>query len=238
VFADAIVDLDPEVLVLAEVNPDHITGEIIAELNGRGLCYRRLQLEQRAQQNLAVLAKLDVDLANPRWVPGSDAGNVHLRQALAVDVRVGAFDCVLVAVHLKAGRGREAREVRDVQVAAIAQFVEDVTAGAEKDVVIMGDFNMVAGEDASNFTGLAADGYMRCVSLELTDAFSHIASDGPGRLLDGCSVASVHTREYVDGSLRVVPLHRSLGLALLDYRATVSDHLPLVADFRILRDDD
>jgi len=238
VYANAIADLDAEVLVLVEVNPDAIVGEIIAELNNRGLCYQRAMLPQSAQQNLAVLAKQGVSLTNPRLVAGSDAGNRHLRQALAVDLRLGSFDCVLVAVHLKAGRGRDDRAERDLQAAAVARFIDEAMAGAEDDIVVIGDGNMVPGEDASNFQQLNPTGYLRVLSDELAGQISHINADGGGSLLDCCAVSAAHTTEVLAGSLRIVPLHTVLDLTPLEFRAQVSDHLPLEATFRISRDDD
>lgn len=238
VYANAIVDLDAEVVVLVEVNPDAIVGEIIAELNNLGLCYQRVLLPQTAQQNLAVLAKQGVSLTNPRLVDDSDAGNRFLRRALAVDVRVGAFDCVLVAVHLKAGRDRADRAERDLQAAAIARFLAEATAGAEKDVIVIGDGNMVPGQDAANFQQLNPTGYLAVLSDALAGQISHINAAGGGSLLDCCAVAADHTGEILPGSLRIVPLHAILGLTLLEFRATVSDHLPLEATFRITRDDD
>ena len=237
-LADCLADLDAEVVALVEVNPDYLVGEIVAELNDRGLFYRRVLLPQTAQQNIAVLAKVGVTVSNPRLIPGSDDDNSHLRRALAVDVTLGNFDCTLVAVHLKAGRTGSDRQVRDRQLAAIAGFIADCTAGAEKDVIVVGDYNMVRADDAENFAALNPAGYLRYLSDDLAGQVSHISADGGGSLLDGCAVAAEHTGEYVDGSLRIVPLHTDLGLAATAFREQVSDHLPLVASFRIWRDDD
>jgi len=47
-----------------------------------------------------------------------------------------------------------------------------------------------------------------------------------------------HTQEYVEGSLQILPLARMMGLTLVQYVDGVSDHLPLVARFRVTVDDD
>ncbi len=238
VYANAIADLDAEVVVLVEVNPDAIVGEIVAELNNLGLCYQRALLPQAAQQNLAVLAKQGVSLTNPRLVAGSDAGNRHLRQALAVDLRLGNFDCLLVAIHLKAGRDRDDRAERSLQAAAIARFIDEALAGPEDDVVVIGDGNMVPVEDAANFQQLNPAGYLSVLSDALAGQISHLSADGGGSLLDCCAVSAAHTTEVLAGSLRIVPLPVMLGLTPREFRAQVSDHLPLEATFRITRDDD
>lgn len=238
-FVEGITYLDPEVIALAEVNEDWIAAEVAAGLTQAGACYKRVILDQSALQNIALLYRCDVSVEDVELVPGSDDGNHRLRKALAARVTVGRFDFVLIAVHLKAGRAANDRTVRDSQVAAIAGYVAAETAGAEKDVVLVGDYNMIPGRDRSNFEGLSPTGFLDFVSSrDLASTFSHIKSSGPGDLLDGYAVSDDHTGEYVEGSLRVFPLHRALGMELLEYREKVSDHLPLIADFVVTVDDD
>jgi hypothetical protein len=93
-FANAILYLDPEVLVLVEVNPDFIAAEILAELLEKGVCYRRAILDQTATQNIAILYKAGVELSNPRLIPGPDNNNALLRNAFAADLMIGEFDFV------------------------------------------------------------------------------------------------------------------------------------------------
>jgi len=239
VFAEAIAALDAEVVVLVEVNPDGYVENLVDELRELGLGYRATLVDQSARQNIAILAKLGVSVENPRLVEGSDNGNVHLRKALAADVRIGSFDFLLIGVHLKAGRDRSDREVRNAQVTAIESFIVEATAGDEKDVLLIGDYNMVPGDDQTNFDLLNTTGGLRYLSSELPEGtFSHISRSGSHRLLDGYAIATEHTREYLAGSLRVVPLHEISDLDLGAYRDRISDHLPLIADFRVYLDDD
>jgi endonuclease/exonuclease/phosphatase family metal-dependent hydrolase len=202
------------------------------------VCYQRKILDQTAIQNIAVLHKCNVRVTNQRWIADSDNGNSSLRKALVVDVKVGQFDFILIAVHMKAGRGPTNRSVRDNQAQATATFIGTETAGLEKDVILVGDYNMIPGQDDSNFIAMDPQDFLHYVSSEdLT--FSHISSSGnPGNLLDGFAVSRNHTREYIAGTLRVFPMNRALGLSLLEYRQQVSDHLPVVARFRIVEDDD
>ena len=240
-FAEIIALLDPEIIALVEVNPDFIPGEIVAELNERDRCYERTILDQRARQNIAVLHKCDVSVSNPRFIPDSDGGNSSLRQALAVDVKIGAFDFTLIAVHLKAGRGSSERATRTRQCGAIRRFVQAVTEGEEQDVLIVGDYNMIPAKDGANFRAMNFRSFLRFVTTEdlPADAFSHISKSGnPGGLLDGFAISTDHTGEYVAGSVEVVPLHERLGLTLRVYVKDISDHLPVMARFQTAQDDD
>ena len=128
--------------------------------------------------------------------------------------------------------------VRDSQAQAIAAFIQTATTGAEKDVIVAGDYNMIPGQDQSNFTNMNPNNFLNFVSDSLAGEFSHIGSSGPGNLLDGFAISQAHTSEYIADSLRIVPMNDILGLSLMDYRNTVSDHLPLDAVFRITEDDD
>ena len=238
-FADAVAYIDPEVLALAEVNPDSIAVKIATELKNLGICYKSAILDQTARQNIAVLYKCDVELSNPRLIEDSDNNNSGLRKAFVADVKVGNFDFILIALHLKAGRGSTSRGVRDNQATAIANFIQNATAGDEKDVLIVGDYNMIPVEDASNFTNMNSNNFLDFISDSLSDQFSHISSSGgAGNLLDGYAISREHTNEYIADSVRIIQLHTVLGLQLLNYRNTVSDHLPLDAVFLITEDDD
>jgi len=201
-FAQAIVDLDPEVIALVEVNRDSVASEVAAEVNEFGTCYRRKILDQTATQNIAVLHKCGVEVSNPRLIAGSDDGNSHLRRALAVDVRVGEFDFILIAVHMKAGRGTTDRQVRDRQAQAIATFIQNsTTAGPERDVLVVGDYNMIPVQDQSNFDAMNPTNFLQFISSDdLTGQFSHISSTGAGgNLLDGYAISQTHTSEYIAG---------------------------------------
>lgn len=241
-IARALADLDPELVAAVEVNPDNAIHDVAAALTEMGSCYDARILDQTATQNIGVLFKCEVQVTNPRLIPGSDDGNSSLRKGFAVDVRVGQFDFLLVALHLKAGRTTQDRQIRDRQTAQIASFLASELAGGERDVLVVGDYNMIPGQDASNFTALNPGNMLRFVSTEdLSGQPSHIPQSGAcdgGNLLDGFAVARQHTAEYIDASLRIYPMHRALGMTLCAFGTEVSDHLPLTARFRILEDDD
>lgn len=216
-IAEGIADLDPELIALSEVNPEHTAALLAGELNNVGAHYQVTLPEQTPSLKLAILHKVGVEVSTPVLIPGSDDNNTNLRKALAVDVRIGEFDFLLINVHLKAGRGPTPRSVRDRQCTAIAAFIAQRTSGPEQDVLVVGDYNMIPGEDQSNFLNLNPTNSLRFVSTEdLSGQFSHI--DDPavptGKLLDGYAVSRQDTIEYIDGSLQIVPLHRARGMTL------------------------
>ncbi len=146
---------------------------------------------------------------------------------------------MLIGVHMKAGRGASPRAVRDRQAGAIAQFIAQETSGTEKDVLVVGDFNMIPGQDVSNFHEMSQGEFLDFISSwDLREGVTHVKERTPGNLLDGFAISAGRTREYLPGSLEVFPLHRAMNMSIERYRVDVSDHLPFVARFKITRDDD
>lgn len=127
-LARALADLDAEVVAAVEVNPDNVVHDVAAALTELGTCYDAIILDQTANQNIGVVFKCEVEVTNPRLVPGSDDGNRGLRSAFAVDVRMGEFDFLMVVLHLKAGRNSSERDTRNRQVQHIATFIATETA--------------------------------------------------------------------------------------------------------------
>jgi hypothetical protein len=106
-------------------------------------------------------------------------------------------------------------------------------------VLVIGDYNMIPGEDDNNFETLNAAGALRFVSSEdLAGGFSHISSGGPGNLLDGYAFAKVDAAEYQEGTVEIVQMHSTMGLTLSQFVSRVTDHLPVVAEFNIDTDHD
>lgn len=98
----------------------------------------------------------------------------------------------------------------------------------------MGDFNMIPGQDISNFHLLGGDDIMNFVSSwDLQERYSHILPSGRENLLDGFAISQKYSTEYIKGSLRLFPMHWTMGMGQAKYRDEVSDHLPFVASFDI-----
>tara|TARA_R110002050_G_C8918661_1_gene511275 strand:- start:646 stop:945 length:300 start_codon:yes stop_codon:yes gene_type:complete len=98
----------------------------------------------------------------------------------------------------------------------------------------MGDFNMIPGQDVSNFYHLGGDNIMDFVSCwDLQDRFSHILKKGRANLLDGFAVSRTYSNDYIRGSLRLFPMHWTMNLGRESFKKKVSDHLAFVASFKI-----
>lgn len=227
--------LDADIVVLSELNPASRAREIAEKLSEpASACYKSLTPDQPlARQEIGFVFKCDAEVAQPRFIEGSDLGKDGYRSAAVVDVKLGSFDFVLIGLHLKASRGSKNRALRSIQAAYISGYVQGILHGHEKDVLIIGDYNMIPGEDAENFQRMNGGGVLRFVSSEdLASDFTHIKRDGtPGNLLDGYAFTDADPPEYKNGSIEIVQMHDELNLSLADFADQVTDHLPVVAEF-------
>lgn len=67
--------------------------------------------------------------------------------------------------------------------------LRDTNGLRRRAILLMGDFNMIPGQDVSNFHLLGGDDLMDFVSSwDLQDRFSHILDQGRANLLDGFAV--------------------------------------------------
>ena len=229
--------LDAEVVTLVEVKPfDHIHA-LIDGLAALGVEYEFKMLQQQSDLNIGVIFKKGVEAEDPEFIPGSDLGDANKRKAFSVKMKVGKFDFLLIGVHLKSGRDGADQKIRDDQCKVIGEFITNFRQNSREDVLLMGDFNMVPGQDVSNFHHLGGDDLMDFLSSwDLQDRFSHILERGRANLLDGFAIARTFAGEYVRGSLRLFPMHWTMDMGRERFREEVSDHLPFVATFRIDKD--
>ncbi len=233
---EGLAILDAEVITLVEVKPFEHMQRLIDGLAQKGCAYESVMLPQTSDLNIGVLFKQGVEAANPRFIDNSDLGDPDRRKALVVDMKIGKFSFVLIGVHLKSGRGAAEQKIRDQQCLVIGQFITDLRdQHSQKDILLMGDFNMVPGEDVSNFHHLGGDDIINFLSSwDLQARFSHILSAGRANLLDGFAITRTYTTEYIRGSLRLFPMHWTMDMGREKFRKEVSDHLPFIASFRIV----
>jgi endonuclease/exonuclease/phosphatase family metal-dependent hydrolase len=233
---EALALLDAEVVTLVEINPLPALETLRQGLAAKGVNYNATVVPQAADLHIGVLHKEGVIAENARLLDGSDLGDPERRKALLVDIKVGRFDFLLIAVHLKSGRRAVEQQVRDDQAKVIGRFITDRRAQSREDILLMGDFNMIPGQDVSNFHHLGGDDLMDFVSSwDLQDRYSHILPAGRANLLDGFAISRTYSTEYIRGSLHVFPMHWAMDMGREKFRTQVSDHLPFVATFRIDR---
>ncbi|MEZ5796489.1 MAG: GMP synthase [Paracoccaceae bacterium] len=231
--------LDADFVTLVEVFPDSHILFLRDELAKKGLEYQVTFLPQPfSHLGIGYLHKPGIEVSNPRFLPGSEGAYTGGRQAFAVDLRAGRrLKAVVLGVHLKSGREVAAQSLRDTQCRAIGQWIaalHDTPGYRQHAILLMGDFNMIPGQDVSNFHHLGGDDVMDFVSSwDLQDRFSHILASGRANLLDGFAVSRRFSTRYIQGSLRLFPMHWTLGMGREKFRAQVSDHLPFAASFRL-----
>lgn len=244
--AEGLALLDADFVCLVEVSPlSHI--DRLAELlqTEFGVTYNRTILPQPdSSLNIGYLHKPEVAVTNPRFIPGSQGDVADGRLALAVDMQMGKFRGIVVGVHLKSGRDKGDQTLRDSQCKVIGDWlstVRDTPGLGHRTLVLMGDFNMIPGQDVSNFHHLGGADVMDFVSSwDLQDRFSHILDRGRANLLDGFAISRTFSRDYVRGSLRLFPMHWTMntdsthpGMGRERFKEEVSDHLPFTASFRV-----
>lgn len=245
-IATAIRRINPDLIVLSEVNPNDVPAKIVAELGSDFQPPIIFPQQQTVEQNLAIIFKTGVTVTGAKLIEGTDlAEEPRSRKAITANVRIGAFDFVLIGVHLKSSRDAASRAKRTRQCNAIAGFIAQATAGSEKDVLVVGDYNMIprsgnVRNDEVNFFAMSPDNFLRFVSSDfLNGRTSHIDGCSPlrGNLLDGFAISRNFTREFIPGSTRLISFSR-LGTTCASFLRNVSDHLMLVSEFRITSDDD
>lgn len=237
--AEGLALLDAELITLVEVSPlNHINtlAEILEE--EYGLIYNRTIIPQpNGFIHIGFLHKEGISVSNAQLIAGSEGTYNNGRQAMRIDVSVGKFKAIVLGVHLKSGRDRPEQQMRDSQCQFIGDYITQLrdTPGLKtRTILLMGDFNMIPGQDVSNFHHLGGDDIMDFVSCwDLQDRFSHILSKGRANLLDGFAVSRTYATDYIRGSLRLFPMHWTMNLGREAFKESVSDHLPFVSSFKI-----
>ena len=234
-------EINAHIFVLTEVNPENVAHKIAAALSDENCSYSAVTPKQKlARQKISIIYHCDVSLLYPIVIQGSNLGNNGYRNIIAAHVKIDKFDFVIVGLHLKSSRGPVNRDYRTSQLRYLSGYIQGIYHSGEKDVVIVGDYNMIPGDDDENFNVLNSDGSLRFVSTELpSNEYSHIYKSGnPGNLLDGYGFSIIDKQEYVKGSVEIIKMHEILDMNLTDYRSSVTDHLPIIAEFMTSEDYD
>jgi endonuclease/exonuclease/phosphatase family metal-dependent hydrolase len=244
-IAAAIHHMAPDVLLLTEVNPPGAATRLAKKVTALGLPMRSAYVPAQDAdvfQHIKIVHRPSVKASKAALLAGSDAiPSPGARKAVFANVKVGEFDFILVGVHLKSGRGDSERAMRTQQCSVIAQEIAQRTGGAEKDVLVVGDYNMIPGKDQVNFDALSPNGGLRFISSTLKGP-THLSGcnmfgNPRGNFLDGFAIATPHTSEYMSGSVRLFR-HKDFDRTCDDYRQNVSDHFPIAARFVTASDDD
>lgn len=234
-----LAHLDADFVTLVEVFPENHIAFLAEKLAMKGLDYQVTFMAQpHSHLGIGFLHKPGIEVTNPRFIPRSEGDYPGGRQAFVVDVKIGKrFKAVVIGVHLKSGRDAPDQALRDSQCKIIGQWITALhaTPGYKQHaVLLMGDFNMIPGQDVSNFFHLGGDDVMDFVSCwDLQERFSHILESGRENLLDGFAVSRRFSNRYINGTLRLFPMDWTMHMGRTKFREQVSDHLPFVASFRL-----
>ncbi|HRJ26567.1 MAG TPA: hypothetical protein PLO61_03535 [Fimbriimonadaceae bacterium] len=235
-LVDGIVAMNPDILAVTELTPLSDRKVLEDALAKRGLKYTSTFAEQRERQNIVLFVREGVQVTNVKPIPGSNDGQSDLRMAYSARVKVGNFDSLVVAVHNKSKRVRDGREdtsgIRNRQTAAIWKFVKQ-EMGSDPDVMIIGDYNMVPGEDDVNFRSLNPEGKLEILSQpSLKNPFTFIFSDGNTSFIDGFAI-NKGNKHYVRDSFYAVRLDQFFRNTKVWFRQNITDHIPVSAKFKI-----
>lgn len=260
--------IKPDIIVLEEVWPASAADEIAKAATKNGFELVAVPVPAQGSevvQLISILKRPSVEVTDAELIEssddlidGDDPEEKTTRKALLAKARINRFDFYLVGVHLKSKRASKSApvsplEMRDRQCRVIADRLHDLTSrGAEKDILLIGDYNMTptgqteTGEssDEKNFATLDRHQELRFVSSE-DKAPTHLGFFKGGfhrSKLDGYAIAHATEKEYVTGSFRSLS-DKVLGLEekqFSDSRSPkfLSDHFPIVAEFKTASDDD
>ncbi len=237
--AEGLALLDAELVTLVEVSPvSHITRLAQLLKDEYDLPYDHTIVPQpHGNIHIGFLHKKGVEVSNAKLIAGSQGSYAKGRRAIQADVKIGKFRAILIGVHLKSGRDASEQKKRDSQCKKIGKHIAELrkTPGlTRRTIMLMGDFNMIPGQDVSNFHHLGGEDLMDFVSCwDLQDRYSHILPKGRANLLDGFAVSRTYSTDYVRGSLRLFPMHWTMDMGREVFKKQVSDHLPFVASVRI-----
>lgn len=85
---------------------------------------------------------------------------------------------------------------RDEQCKVIGSYIAQQRALSREDILLVGDFNMIPGQDISNFHHLGGNDLMDFLSSwDLQDRYSHILPKGRANLLDGFAISRNYSTE-------------------------------------------
>ena len=232
--------LDAEFACLVEVNPIGYIDDLIEGLAAKGLDYSAKILQQpNSHQNIGFIHKAGVEVANLQLLEGSEGDYDNGRLAISCDVTIGELEVHVIGVHLKSSRDGRSQALRDSQCRWMGDHItelKEAPGGTARTILLMGDFNMIPGQDVSNFHHLGGADVMDFLSSwDLQDRFSHILEGGPANLLDGFAISRtpITRRPYIRGSLRLFPMHWTMNMGRESFREQLSDHLPFIASFKL-----
>jgi endonuclease/exonuclease/phosphatase family metal-dependent hydrolase len=229
-IADVIARTNVDVLGVQEIENAAALKRVLRYLDG----YDGFVVDAGIKQNVGVIYRTSVDVRIAGSYTPLTVGKPGMRPGLVLQCRKGSFDWTMMVVHLKSTSRfdstnqlrEESRQIRSTQAGILRAWSDSViSAGAEKDVLIVGDFN--------DFTGRRQQATLTPLLESETMAFltgSLRSCKNPQWTTIDQVVASTSARErFIKGSEYMEDLSAFLPE---EARGSVSDHCPVIVRFR------
>ena len=240
--ARVIARFKPDLLVLTEVKPHSAAkrlGEILTK--EQGLAYTGFAIDQdQTSIDIGILHTQGATVSQKGLIKGTDLDHPNARQVLWADVVLGGFDFRVYGVHLKSSYESFDIDMREEQAKLLADHLNDFLNGNEKDALVIGDYNMFPRRDRDAFRIMASGNGLRFVSSESLCwgpqlercRGTHLWASRVGNMLDGFGITPDAAEEY-RGEVRIIDVTDLMGWSHGWYRSRITDHYPIVADFRV-----
>jgi len=160
--------------------------------------------------------------------------------------RAGDFDFTIVSIHVCSGCGGLAEAGRELEVARLGLIYNSLMNGPEKDVIVVGDFNLNP-NNGSFINLVSVENTVPIYSCStLTECKQDATTTRDSNLFDNIWLSQNHVTEYTgqrdqfkfDEELFEDPAGDSNDYRERYSRLSVSDHRPVWAEFRIDAGDD
>lgn len=212
---------------------DNSYGSLISPPSGTGsekehyaFLYRKKTIKRLGSSKLA-----EGDFARPPFIASFKAGN---------------FDFTVISIHVCFGCNGLGEEGRRLEIQRLSSLYSNLLNGQEKDIVLMGDFNLEPNDGA--FLNLKTIGSTQPIlTCDTDEECTQFSTTRETNLFDNMWFDRDHVREYAnedgiydfDEELFEDPSGNSSDYRERYARFAVSDHRPVWAKFRIdLIDDD
>ena len=231
-IADIIVKTEADVLGVQEIENDAALNKVLRYLQG----YKGFVLDGGTKQNVGVVFKerVSVELAGAYW-PLVLEERGRLRPGMMLRCRKGSFDWLMMVVHLKSTSRYDstaelrdrARVMRTAQSGLLQVWADSViSAGVERDVMIVGDFNDYPGNrKLPTLSTLTDDSNLRFLTERVKSCRSPTYST-----IDHILVSSDVASRFIKETDRTENFRAFLPP---DAANRVSDHCPVMVRLRL-----
>lgn len=237
---EIIRDLDVDVIAMEEIADTSAFRQLLNNLPEYAGIYSQDTYGSGSYQKTAVIYRKSMvtllDHEQIFWGDSYSFPRPPLKVTLAAQRNGKTFDFNLIVLHLKASGGSENEARRRSAIQKLKNYLDtQIATGAEKDYIVVGDWNDVLNDPPSVnvFTALLNDSAnYRFLTKELADNPQSNATYIGGSyrsVIDHIMISSDAETEYSGGLTRVIKIDESFNA----YVNEVSDHRPVVAVFPV-----